>query len=227
MLVLAVFLLLYLSGCSNCGIQKDKSFDYREIKKTAPWYSQESYSYQEKQVEKECRTVEPESKEEETSDEKEVIYGKYKLKLGPVEWVDQPPVLGKTNWIRRKMTVYNGYDELKMIYLDKLEYYDGKLLRSSKNPMKVMVDPMSSREVPLMKDLQYDPRRDIGADFSNRTLENLPEPLVVVEEEGPKEICEEKTVMVDKTGYRNISKGTRDVVQGYREILKVRLSKEC
>ncbi len=233
MVFMALVVLMYLTGCSNCEIDKDMSTELREMTAMAPRYSQQSYNYQEIEVVKECYTPEVEEKKlnDDLSKELEIKHDNFLLKLGPVEWVDQPLVEGQTNWIRRQMTVYNGYDDLKVVWLDKIDYYDGEIVSVSKNPMKVLVDGKSSRQVPLMKNKQYDPKINIGADFANRTkmtgetddfLKNINAAM-----EKSKEVCTEKEVVVDKVGYRNVTVGTKEVVKGYKEILKVKLSKTC
>ncbi len=213
---------LTLTGCGKCTINKEKSTVLKEIKQVAPRIETQAYTVTEKRTEKKCHT---ETINPEKNEEIEIPWGKFLIKLGPKEWLDTPLVEGKTNWIRREMTVYNGYDELKMVYLDKIDYYNGTEVKRSKNPMKLLVEPHSSRIVPLMKDTQYDPLVDIGADFTNNTEKTgMPKNTLLPT---TKEVCEDvvKEEQVEK--YRNISKGTKEVVMGYTEMLRVKLTKEC
>jgi outer membrane murein-binding lipoprotein Lpp len=232
-----------LSGCATCKINKEISTELKELTTTAPRYAQQSYSYQEKQIKKECYTPEEKKRqigeEQDIGAEKDIESGKFLLHLGPVEWVDKPPIEGQTNWIRRQMTIYNDYDDLKVVWLDKIDYYDGVEKKRSKNPMKILVEGKSSRQVPLMKNVQYDPKINIGADFANKTkteqkkegmeefLKNIKAAKSAKATKKNNEICEEKEVLVDKTGYKNISVGTKEVIRGYKEILKVKLRKSC
>jgi len=204
-------LLVFLAGCS-CNIQKSQSTVLKEIVRNAPRTVQQSYTVEEPVVKKTCKSITE-------STEKELRWNDFRILLSDVEWVDKPVVLGQTNWIRRQMSIYNDQDVLRMVYLDKIDYYDGKEVKRSKNPMKLLVNPKSSRTVPLMKNVQYDPKISIGAEFTNNTAEA---PDIITSE-----ICNETTDYVSITKYRNVSKGVKPVLMGYKEYTKINLTKAC
>ncbi|MBI5880837.1 hypothetical protein HZB90_01775, partial [archaeon] len=136
------------------------------------------------------------------------------------EWIKQPPIVNETNYLRRVVTIFNGRDEVDAVYLDKIYLYDGNETKRSKTPMMFLVEPKESRTLYVMWDTQYDPLKDVTVGFTNNT-----EYLGV--ETTTMRMCINETEKYNTTKYKKVKTGTTEEVQGYDNVVKVKLKKKC
>ena len=86
--------------------------------------------------------------------------------------------------------------------------------------MMFLVDPKSSRTLYVMWDTQYDPLKDVTVVFTNNT-----EYLGV--ETTTMRMCINQTEKYNVTKYNKVKTGTTEEVQGYDNVVKVKLKKKC
>jgi hypothetical protein len=206
---LILFLSLVLSGCSS-SCTAEREVDERPIVQTKDTYSDEMYTTTETRVTGE-NCIERHYSEMNDS--------RFDLSIGEKEWLGEP-IEGETNYLRRVVNVYNARDEIDTVYLDKIYKYNGTEYKRSRTPLKFLVDPESTRTLYLLWDTQYDPLKDLTADFTNNT-EQLGFKTRVVR------MCYNETEKVNVTKNRKVVSGTVDEVTGYDKVVKVKLKRGC
>jgi hypothetical protein len=205
-----LILFLLVTGCSNrCA--PEKTYEKRPVTNTVELYADEPYTVTETKVVGE-KCIERHYSEMNDS--------RFNLSIGEVEWLIQPPVPGETNYIRRTVVVFNGRDEVDAVYLDKIHLYNGTETLRSKFPMMFLVEPKSSRTLYFMRNTQYDPLKDVTADFTNNTEQLGFEKKVA-------RLCYNQTEKVNTTKTRKVLTGTRDEVAGHEDVVKVKLKRDC
>jgi len=208
--LLAIAITLILAGCSN-SCDPEKSYEQRQLVKTVEMYEDQPSVTQERiVVGKKCIS----------RDYSEMNNSRFSLSIGPKEWIDKNLILGQTNYVRRVVKVYNALDEIDTIYLDKIFLYGGKEIKRSKEPMMFLVDPKATRELYVVWNTQYDPKRDVTVDFTNST-KDLGYTTTTAE------LCYNETKLVNKTEYKKVFTGTKQEVTGYDSYVKVKLKREC
>lgn len=208
-LIISILLAMTISGCSS----KDelvKTYERRPITTDVELYKEEPYTVTEKKV------VGQDCIERHYS---ELNDSKFNMSIGPKEWLEQPPVQGESNYIRRIVTIFNGLDEVDAVYLDKIYLYDGAETKRSKTPMMFLVDPLSTRTLYVMWDTQYDPLKDVTVEFTNNT-EQLGYKTSIMK------MCINETEDFNVTQYRKIVTGTTEEVTGYDEVVRVKLPRK-
>lgn len=209
-LVVIALIALLVAGCTGkCA--PEKTYEKRPITQTIEMFSEEPYTVQESRVTgQNCieRTY------------SELNDSRFNISIEEKEWIKQPPIVNETNYLRRIVTIFNGLDEIDAIYLDKIYLYDGKETKRSKTPMMFLVEPKESRTLYVMWDTQYDPLKDVTVGFTNNT-----EYLGV--ETTTMRMCINETEKYNTTKYKKVKTGTTEEVQGYDNVVKVKLKKKC
>jgi hypothetical protein len=209
-LVALVLIILIVAGCSNkCA--PTKTYEKRPVTNTVELFSEEPYTVQETRVTGQ-KCIE--------RDYSEMNNSRFNISIEEKEWLRQPPVMNETNNLRRIVTIFNGLDEIDAVYLDKVYLYDGNETKRSKTPMMFLVDPKSSRTLYVMWDTQYDPLKDVTVEFTNNTA-------YLGFETTTMRMCINETEKYNTTEYRKIKTGTTEEVQGYNNVVKVKLNKKC
>ncbi len=210
-LVLTIVSLLILTGCGTDNCDPDKSYEQIPQIKTVELYEDQPYTTQEYEVVgKKCLS----------RDYSELNNSRFSVSLGPPEWLTQPPVVGQTNYLRRVVKVYNAINEIDTIYLDKIYLYDGEETKRSRHALKFLVEPKSVRTLYVMWDTQYDPLKDVVVDFSNNTAE-------LGFETSTMQLCINETKAINVTKYNKVKTGEKVETEGYRDLIRVKLKREC
>ena len=200
---------LILTGCSGKPRTLEKSFEQVPITETRDVYADEQYTVQENQVVGE-KCIERHYSELNNS--------RFNISIGEKEWLGEP-IVGETNYVRRIVTVFNGLDEIDTIYLDKVYLYDKEETKRSKNPMKFLVDPKSTRKLYVMWNTQYDPLKDITIDLTNNT-EQIGITTNIMR------MCYNETEAINVTKTRKVVVGQEEEVVGYDNYVKVKLERK-
>jgi hypothetical protein len=209
-LVAIALIALLLSGCAgNCA--PEKTYEKRPITQRIELFSEEPY------VEQETRVTGQKCIERTYS---ELNDSRFNISIGEKEWLKKPPVVNETNYVRRIATIFNGLDETDAIYLDKIYLYNGTETKRSKTPMMFLVEPKASRTLYVMWDTQYDPLKDVTVGFTNNTGELGFETTTM-------RMCINETERYNVTKYRKVKTGTTEEVQGYDNVVRVKLKKKC
>ncbi len=205
--VMLIFLLLY--GCTdNCA--PEKYVDERVVTQTTDLYADEPYTVTE------IRVVGQKCIERHYSDMND---SRFNLSIGPREWIGDA-VKGASGKVRRVVTVFNALDEIDAVYLDKVYKYNGTETKRSRTPMMFLVDPKSTRKLFFLWDTQYDPLKDITAEFTNNT-EQIGFKTQVVK------MCINQTEKYNVTKYRKVVSGTQEKIIGTDKVVKVKLKRGC
>jgi hypothetical protein len=210
--VLAIVLfvvILIVSGCSSGPRGLKTSQESRPLVETVDVFADEPYTVQEKRVVGENCI---ERKYSEMND------SRFRISMDETEWIDNPPVLGESNDVRRVVTIFNERDEIDAVYLDKVYVYNGTEIRRSKHPMMFLVDPKSSRKLYFVWHTQYDPLKDVQAAFTNNT-EELGFTTRIMR------MCVNETETVNVTKTKKVLVGTEEEVVGYDNYVKVELER--
>jgi len=208
--VLTVITLLLILGCAQ-ECPYEKSYETRQITETVNVYGEESYIVQETKV------IGQKCIEREYNEFSDSVFN---VSIEDKEWVSQPPVLGETNYLRRVINVYNALDEIDTVYLDKIYLYNGSETKRSRTPMKFLVEPKSTRKLYFVWNTQYDPLKDVSAEFSESETESDSEEEVFL-------MCYNETEQVNVTKYRKIIAGTEEKVVGEDSAINVKLNRKC
>jgi hypothetical protein len=213
--ILAVMLMLatlLIAGCGNKCLPS-KSYEQRPLIETVELYSDEPYTVEEiRVVGQKC--VEKDYSEFSKSQEM------FKLSMSNKEWIGKPTIPGQTNQVRRIATIFNGGDELDAVYLDKIYLYNGTETKRSKHPMMFLVDPKTSRNLYVVWDTQFDPLKDVTMDFTNNSAELGVETTTM-------RLCYNETEKYNTTKYRKVLTGTKEELNGYDNVVKVKLNRKC
>ena len=209
--IILLIIIVVLVGCAETTCPPEKSYEKKPLIKTVELYSEESYT------EEETRLVGENCIERHYS---EMNSSRFNISLGEKEWIDKPPVLGETNYIRRVVNIYNALEEIDAIYLDKIYLYNGTETKRSKHPMMFLVEPRSSKTLYVMWNTQYDPLKDVAVDFTNNTEEAGFVTKVI-------KICHNETETVNVTKHKEVLSGTEDEIEGYEDVVKVKLKRKC
>ena len=210
--VLAILLIIafaLISGCDESQKKLEVSNEQREITQTKNIYAEEQYTVQENRIIGE-KCIERHYSELNNS--------RFRLSHSEPDWVGEP-IMGESNYLRRVATVFNALDEIKMIYVDKIYLYNGTEIKRSKNPMKFMVDPKSTRTLYVVWNTQYDPLKDVMLDFTNKTEQLGFETSIM-------RMCYNETENFNVTKTREILIGTEEEVIGYDKFVKVKLERK-
>lgn len=201
-------LIIVLTGCEKTGMSVS-TVERRPIVDTVELYGEEPYTVTETLV------VGEKCVERHTS---ELNDSRFNLSIDDAEWIGEK-IPGETNYLRRKVHIYNGLDEIDTVWLDKIYLYDGTETKRSRTPMKFLVDPKSVRTLYVMWNTQYDPLKDVTVDFTNNTEYAGYETHVF-------RLCVNETEKVNTTEYRKIVTGTAEEVVGYDEVVRVKLPRK-
>ena len=208
LVIVLIIAFALVSGCEDKPRKLEVSNEQREITETKNVYAEEQYTVQEKRIIGE-KCIERHYSELNNS--------RFKLSHSEPEWVSDP-VIGETNYLRRIATVFNALDEIKMVYLDKIYLYNGTETKRSKNPMKFMIDPKSTRTLYVVWNTQYDPLKDVMLDFTNKTKQLGFDTSIM-------RMCYNETETFNVTKTREVLVGTEEEIIGYDKFVKVKLER--
>jgi hypothetical protein len=135
-----ILITLLMAGCATYDPIKDIEIRRNPLIETFSITEQQPYTESEiRVVGEECieREYEPTITDE----------TKFMLSHDPKEWVTEPGVLGETNQVRRVANVYNGLDTVRMVYVNKVYYYNNTIFKVSENPLHFLVEPKTTRNL--------------------------------------------------------------------------------